>query len=141
MGDKYKVGTGQSKSSLTGSIESDALQYLTLPVPRSLKSGKIKSYEIEASLKGHKKAVYCCAFEPTQGFYIATCSHDMTCVVWDIRTNPVCACPQGACWLDYAPRVDSRRKFFNHCIRRQDDKDVFCTKILCGQATSAYIHL
>ena len=100
MGDKYKVGTGQSKSPLTSSIESDALPYLTLPVPRSLNPAKIKSYEIEASLKGHKKAVYCCAFEPTQGFYIATCSHDMTCVVWDVRTRSrVRALKEHAGWI------------------------------------------
>ena len=100
MGDKYKVGTGQSKSPLTSSIESDALPYLTLPVPRSLNPAKIKSYEIEASLKGHKKAVYCCAFEPTQGFHIATCSHDMTCVVWDVRTRSrVRALKEHAGWI------------------------------------------
>ena len=81
-GNKYKVNTGGSKLDGDASVEQ-----LFLHIPRGLKPDRIKSYEKEHTLYGHKKAVYCCAFEPRLGFYIATCSHDMTCVVWDIRNG------------------------------------------------------
>lgn len=101
MSDKYKVNTGKKKTN-NDALMAEINQQVYLHIPKGLAPAKIKSYVFEHTLKGHKKAVYCCAFEPTIGFLIATCSHDMTCVIWDIRNGSrVRTLKEHAGWIMY----------------------------------------
>ncbi len=80
-GNSYVVNTGQAKDS--GGIDFSSLERYK---PR-IQQQNVRSFEEESVLRGHKKAVYACKFEPLYGDLLASCSHDMSAIVWDIRTG------------------------------------------------------
>ena len=75
--------------SATGNAKEAEEEDLLLHLPTSVEPSEVRSYELEQVLRGHTKAVYQCDFEPTLGHWLATCSHDMSAVIWDIRNGKI----------------------------------------------------
>ena len=82
-GGKYAVNTGQAKD---GGVALPDFSGLVRHRPKIL-AQQVRSFVQESTLRGHKKAVYACKFEPLYGDLLATCSHDMSAIVWDIRNG------------------------------------------------------